>query len=214
MKSVWRIIESDNLGRADNGAVDVGPNHTIPYYYVGPNRPLFAELLPCAVSTTCSALSLVNRLLGMPGLRPSRWWWQEVFKRKYSIVHIMSENGLNVIDLVLTHLNHPWGPPWTLETLGDLWRPLATMPENSHFGQNFLCNIPLANQLYSSVHQLSFSPCCQVGVNQEEVVGKINVASGRVLLSPHHNLSLRQSPWSLNTNPHNMQICNNCNMKH
>ena len=29
MKSVWRIIESDNLGRADNGAVDVGPNHTI-----------------------------------------------------------------------------------------------------------------------------------------------------------------------------------------
>ena len=127
MKSVWRITESDNLGRADNGAVDVGPNHTIPYYYVGPNRPLFAELLPCAVSTTCSALSLVNRLLGMPGLRPSRWWWQEVFKRKYSIVHIMSENGLNVIDLVLTHLNHPWGPPWTLATIVDPWRPLATL---------------------------------------------------------------------------------------
>ena len=130
MKSVWRIIESDNLGRADNGAVDVGPNHTIPYYYVGPNRPLFAELLPCALSTTCSALSLVNRLLGMPGLRPSRWWWQEVFKRKYSIVHIMSENGLNMIDLVLTHLNQPWGPPWTLATLGD-------MLENDHFGGNW-----------------------------------------------------------------------------
>ena len=40
-----------------------------------------------------------------------------------------------MIDLVLTHLTHPWGPPWTLETLGDLWRPLATMPENSHLAK-------------------------------------------------------------------------------
>ena len=39
-----------------------------------------------------------------------------------------------MIDLVLTHLTHPWGPPWTLETLGDHWRPLATMPENGNFG--------------------------------------------------------------------------------
>ena len=42
-----------------------------------------------------------------------------------------------MIDLVITHLTHPWGPPWTLETLGDPWRPLATlgdMPENGHFG--------------------------------------------------------------------------------
>ena len=39
----------------------------------------------------------------------------------------MLENDLNMIDLVLTHLNQPWGPPWTLETLGD-------MPENGHFG--------------------------------------------------------------------------------
>jgi len=36
--------------------------------------------------------------------------------------------------------SHPslasWGPPWTLETLGDHWRPLATlgdMPENGQF---------------------------------------------------------------------------------
>ena len=35
------------------------------------------------------------------------------------IVHIMSENGLNMIDLVPTHLNQPWGPPWTLATLGN-----------------------------------------------------------------------------------------------
>ena len=26
-----------------------------------------------------------------------------------------------MIDLVLTHLTHPWGPPWTLATLGDPW---------------------------------------------------------------------------------------------
>ena len=41
-----------------------------------------------------------------------------------------------MIDLVLTHLTHPWGPPWTLETLGDHWRPLAAMPENGQNGQN------------------------------------------------------------------------------
>ena len=41
-----------------------------------------------------------------------------------------------MIDLVITHLTHPWGPPGTLETLGDPWRPLATMPENGQNGQN------------------------------------------------------------------------------
>ena len=52
------------------------------------------------------------------------------------ILNIMAENDSNMIDLVLTHLTHPWGPPWTLATLGDPWRPLATlgdMPENGHF---------------------------------------------------------------------------------
>ena len=38
------------------------------------------------------------------------------------ILNIMLENDLNMIDLVLTQLNQPWGPPWTLETLGDHWR--------------------------------------------------------------------------------------------
>ena len=44
-----------------------------------------------------------------------------------------------MIDLVITHLTHPWGPPWTLETLGDHWRPLATclkiaiLGESAHF---------------------------------------------------------------------------------
>ena len=36
-----------------------------------------------------------------------------------------------MIDLVLTHLTHPWGPPWTLETLGDHWRPLATLGDHA-----------------------------------------------------------------------------------
>ena len=43
------------------------------------------------------------------------------------ILNIMAENDSNMIDLVLTHLTHPWGPPWTLATLGD-------MLENDHFG--------------------------------------------------------------------------------
>ena len=43
------------------------------------------------------------------------------------ILNIMAENDSNMIDLVLTHLTHPWGPPWTLATLGDPWRPLATL---------------------------------------------------------------------------------------
>ena len=41
-----------------------------------------------------------------------------------------------MIDLVKTHLTHPWGPPWTLETLGGPLRPLATlgdMLENDQF---------------------------------------------------------------------------------
>ena len=44
--------------------------------------------------------------------------------------HIMLENDLNMIDLVLTHLTHPWGLPWTLETLGDHRRPLATLGDH------------------------------------------------------------------------------------
>jgi len=47
------------------------------------------------------------------------------------ILNIMLENDLNMIDLVLTHLTHPWGPPWTLETLGDHWRPLATLGDHA-----------------------------------------------------------------------------------
>ena len=34
------------------------------------------------------------------------------------ILNIMAENDSNMIDLVLTHLTHPWGPPWTLAALG------------------------------------------------------------------------------------------------
>ena len=40
-----------------------------------------------------------------------------------------------MIDLVKTHLTHPWGPPWTLETLGGPWRPLATCLKMTNFPQ-------------------------------------------------------------------------------
>ena len=33
-----------------------------------------------------------------------------------------------MIDLVKTHLTHPWGPPGTLETLGDPWRHAWKLP--------------------------------------------------------------------------------------
>ena len=59
---------------------------------------------------------------------------------QFLILNIMAENDSNMIDLVLTHLTHPWGPPWTLATLGDPWRPLATlgeMLENYQFPQKF-----------------------------------------------------------------------------
>ena len=45
-----------------------------------------------------------------------------------------------MIDLVITHLTHPWGPLWTLKTLGDHWRPLVTlgdMLENDQFPPNY-----------------------------------------------------------------------------
>ena len=40
-----------------------------------------------------------------------------------------------MIDLVKTHLTHPWGPPWTLETLGGPWRPLATCLKMTILGE-------------------------------------------------------------------------------
>ena len=52
------------------------------------------------------------------------------------ILNIMAENDSNMIDLVLTHLTHPWGPPWTLETHCDPWRPLATCLKMVNFPQN------------------------------------------------------------------------------
>ena len=58
----------------------------------------------------------------------------------YSILNILAEYGLSMIDLVLTQPT--LGPPWPLATLcypwqpfGDDWRPLK-MPENCDFGGN------------------------------------------------------------------------------
>ena len=51
------------------------------------------------------------------------------------ILNIMAENDSNMIDLVLTHLTHPWGPPWTLATLGDPWRRLVTCLKMTILGE-------------------------------------------------------------------------------
>ena len=42
-------------------------------------------------------------------------------------------------DLVITHLTHPWGPSWTLETLGNPWRPLATWLKMTNIPQFWQC---------------------------------------------------------------------------
>ena len=42
----------------------------------------------------------------------------------------------------------------------------------------------------------------------KKIVLKSDVASGGVLLSPRHYLSERHSPWSLNTNHHNIMMSN------
>ena len=50
-----------------------------------------------------------------------------------------SQNDLNMINLVVTHINQTWGSPLNL---GDPWRPLATigdMPENSNFENSENC---------------------------------------------------------------------------
>ena len=51
-----------------------------------------------------------------------------------------------MIDLIITHLTHPWGLPGTLETLGD--------PEKSY--TPFFSILDL-DRLFSRVHFLSFS---------------------------------------------------------
>ena len=52
---------------------------------------------------------------------------------QFFILNIMAENYSNMIDLVLAHLTHPWGPPGTLETLGDPWRPCLKMAKMTIF---------------------------------------------------------------------------------
>ena len=60
----------------------------------------------------------------------------------------MAENGLNMINLVLTHLNQPWGPPWTLATLGDMTWKWVSHPTHPHLGEisqkkNYFGGLPL-----------------------------------------------------------------------
>ena len=45
-------------------------------------------------------------------------------------LNIMSENDLNMIDLVITHLNHPWGPSGWFDALNSL--PVAILGHFRH----------------------------------------------------------------------------------
>ena len=70
------------------------------------------------------------------------------------ILNIMAENDSNMIDLVLTHLTHPWGPPWTLATLGDPWRPLATGLKMAIFGESAHFQVPKNGTLSAQIKNL------------------------------------------------------------
>ena len=70
------------------------------------------------------------------------------------ILNIMAENDSNMIDLVLTHLTHPWGPPWTLATLGDPWRPLATCLKMAIFGESAHFQVPKNGTLSARIQNL------------------------------------------------------------
>ena len=78
------------------------------------------------------------------------------------------ESTLSFIDLVITHLTHPWGPPWTLETLGGPWRPLATlgdMLENDHF-QAWSPRVAKGRQRSPRVSKVQGGPQGWVSYNQ------------------------------------------------
>ena len=74
------------------------------------------------------------------------------------IVHIMSENGSNMIDLDLTYLDHCSGPPWWFDALKSvpvLILAISGMLENGHLGRNISLSSlhqPLSISL-SSQHQ-------------------------------------------------------------
>ena len=44
-----------------------------------------------------------------------------------------------MIDLAITHLTHPWGPLWTLETLGDHWRHAWKWPISPNYRNSSRC---------------------------------------------------------------------------
>ena len=71
--------------------------------------------------------------------------------------------------------------------------------------------IVLARNKENCFEEWCFEECCLQCLDRSElyllrinkIVSKSDVASGGVLLSPHHYLSERHSLWSLNTNLHN-----------
>ena len=109
-------------------------------------KTLFSEVfMVCHRKTDVQGFPKMWLLLLLKFVKPELWlvkvWSNLKTKNKVCLICVQD---VCIIDLVLTHLNQPWGPPWTLETLGDPWRPLATMPENGHFGhfRSYLSHFP------------------------------------------------------------------------
>ena len=60
----------------------------------------------------------------------------------------MSENDLNMIDLVLTHLNQLWGAPRTLATIATCLK-MANIPQNRLWVYNFFGGVVALSYLFA-----------------------------------------------------------------
>ena len=104
----------------------------------------------------------------------------------------MSQNDLNMTNLFITHLTHPWGPPWTLETLGDPWRLAWKWPFCGKLGGLLL---PLETPCCCALKPLDFPqfflplPLAKSFLEEAKTVEKINwsqISQANAKFSPSH----------------------------
>ena len=108
-------------------------------------------------------------------------------------------------DLVITHLTHPLGPPWTLETLGDHWRPLATclkmtiLGEIGHFQacelscEFLFCILSVIGETYSSPDQRNITNILYYPALNSDIDSRVSIfAFASHILSQIHFISLRR----------------------
>ena len=95
---------------------------------------------PSTFNTACQANRYHRGAQKIQNYRPRNTLLQDIFIfngnisefhwENYYIVHIMSEYSLDMIDLVLTNLDHCWGPLWWFDAL-----KLALVLDFDHFRQ-------------------------------------------------------------------------------